>query len=120
MNNIAIISNQKQENENNKNVNNNHNIKHLANFSFGINNFNIITNNGKQNNANNHFNYDENILNNIIEIQDEYLSPKFNVPNSLNENKNIGNLNSKNKKKKIQFQISHIDSKDIININGKK
>ena len=117
VNNIAIINNKNQKNENINQLSDINNTKHCSNFSFGLNNFNIITNNGKHNYGNNHINYDENKMDNIIENNDEYFSPKFNIQNGLNEFKNINEIK---KPKKKQFEISHIDEKDIINIKGNK
>ena len=120
VNNIEIINKTKNNNEKIKKLNDINNTKHLTNFSFGVNNFNIITNNGKNNNGNNHINFDENKMNNIIENNDEYFSPKFNIPNGLNEYKNENELNSIKQQKKKQFEISHIDLSNIINIKGKE
>ena len=120
VNNIEIINKTKTNKENIKKLNDVNNTKHLANFSFGINNFNIITNNGKNSNGNNHINYDENKMNNIIENNDEYFSPKFSIPNGLNEYKEVNELNSIKKIKKKQYEISHIDLSNIINIKGKE
>ena len=117
VNNIEIINDKKKNSEKIKNISNINNIKHLSNFSFGMNNINIVTNNGKQKYGNYFINFDENKLDNIIENNDEYFSPKFNVQNGLNEFKNINEIK---KTKKKQFEISHIDSKDIINIKGNK
>jgi hypothetical protein len=116
VNNIEIIHNKKQNGENIKNLSNINNTKHLSNFSFGINNFNIITNNGKPDYGNNHINYDEN---KIIETNNEYLSPKFNIPNGSTEYKNNNKINGLNKTKKKQFEISHIDLSNINYINSK-
>jgi len=119
VNSIELINNNQQKNKNLKQLNEANNYpKHIATFSFGISNFNLITNNGKHNNEKNHIIYDENKLNNIIENNNDYFSPKFNDPNDLKLNKNNNEIQIDSRKKmKNQFQISHIDSNNIINGN---